>query len=189
MGKNITTDEKFISIEYDKWVKKYQPMENQIVQLKNEIEELKNQHTIKVELEWNADRSTMMFDHNYGDPRYNRVKQIGTIDPKVRYWTNLEQLVTPEFIKDIRDRVDGILRAGYEYAPGGVQLRQFVLRNDHDKAVRELKLLESQKSKSQEAINKTMQLLREEIHTLELERKAIILPRFFKWLQKVFLNV
>lgn len=174
---NITTDEKFVTIEFNTWKNKYEPMEYENRSLTNQIKDLEAQRRVTVYLAWNSNAK------EWGDRR----RELGTFETQIEYSTPLQQLITPTFKRELNNAVKEILRNDWGFNTSGE--RVFVVQEDYNKVINQLKELEKSKSERQESINKSLEKLREEYTKLQFERKAIILPRFVKWIQKKLFNV
>lgn len=166
----MESPEKFISIEYDKWMSFYKPLEDKFAALKKENDELKQNKKILVYLQW--------WSYNRKDNR-----EVGAIDILFSNDTKAFQTagLTVSDKLAFRNAISDVLTSEAYY---GRNERIFVIRDEFE---RKLKQYEDIVKKTTDKHNQNIALLSKitlEREALRQERAAIRLPRFLSKLFK-----
>lgn len=159
MANTVTTDEKYVSIEYSTWEKKYKPMEETNNQLRKELQEEKEKHEITVNLSF--------YEHHCRN--YFR---IGYIDAKTGFFKG-DRDVDIMIIKTMKK----LLSSWGQNEPKKV-LVTYEEFEQNQKAIRTLEHQKEELLYSQRNIREQMDELEKERQALRKERAALVLPRF-----------
>lgn len=156
------TDEKFISIEYDTWINKYKPMEEQLKTQSERIKQLEKQNKISVIVSWRQ------FYYEYQT-------DIGTIDINIE---SSHPQVTVKHKDAIKNTVDAALKG---YGSSGPVNRRFITTDDlkeYEKQFERAKKLEEKLIKEDQDLQMEITRLKYERKAFEKDKAAIRLPKF-----------
>lgn len=164
------THEKYVSIEYDTWINKYKPMEDAFSTLKKEYYELSKSKKIRIFINWTA------LDHKFE-------REIGAVD------LFFDDSALKEHSLSIPDRAafrkaihDVVKSDWYSYSAKKELILIEDLKSQMDtleKKREELKKIHYERIAEDKVINEKREALKKEM-------AAIVLPRFFNWLIKLF---
>lgn len=169
MDNQITTEEKFISIEYKTWLEKYKPLEEKNIELEKELQREKAKHLIRVSLYWYAlgSYNPKGQDHEIG------VIDICGISGGCFTKNDKAFHIATKAVTDLLTTLPGAYR------------HVFVTRDALNEKKKECELQEATLKLLTEKYEGFHETIIKEMTLLEKERKSLMLPKFFNWICKI----